>query len=98
MLNTVQKRVLAILLLLMIIITMFASYSRYVDSKNYNDFVLKRNNEKKQSFEKIVQLYNKVKDKVKFKSEFERKNKIYQRILGRGYTYSEIEKALKDII
>lgn len=58
MLNTVQKRVLAILLLLMIIITMFASYSRYVDSKNYNDFVLKRNNEKKQSFEKIVQLYN----------------------------------------
>lgn len=48
--------------------------------------------------EKILQLYNKVKDKVKFKSEFERKNKIYQRILGRGYTFSEIEKALKDII
>jgi len=59
---------------------------------------LKEFGEESDNSEKIVQLYNKVKDKVKFKSEFERKNKIYQRISGRGYTYSEIEKALKDII
>lgn len=58
MFNTVQKRVLAILLLLIIIITMFASFSRYYNNKNYSDFVQRRNFEKKQSFEKIVQLYN----------------------------------------
>ncbi len=59
---------------------------------------LKESEEENDNSDKIRQLYEKIKDKVKFTSEFERKNKIYQRIMGRGYTFAEIEKALKDII
>lgn len=60
--------------------------------------LLKESEEENDNSEKIRELYTKVKYKVKFKSEYERKNKIYQRIMGRGYTFAEIEKALKDII
>jgi len=59
---------------------------------------LKESEENNNNTEKIQQLYNKIKNQVKVKTPMERKNKIYQRILGRGYTYSEIDKALKELI
>ena len=65
-------------------------------SKSIVSQFIKENEDEEGTSEKIVKLYNKVKDKVKFTSEYERKNKIYQRIMGRGFTFAEIEKALKD--
>jgi len=48
--------------------------------------------------EKILQLYNKIKDQVKGKTDYEKKNKMYQRILSRGYTFTEIDKTIRDLV
>lgn len=48
--------------------------------------------------EKIIKLYEKIKNQVKGKTSIEKKNKIYKRIISRGYGYDEVNKALKDLL
>ena len=46
--------------------------------------------------EKIIKLYEKIQNQIKAKSQIEKKYKIYQRILSRGFTFSEVDQALKE--